>query len=626
MGAELRHIVAHIRQDALSDEIHLVQIVAEFRRPADVVQQRLVALEVGVQRVHYVAHGVLLFVKHQLFHGAQGVGHIGDADHAHGEGDVGRSAALIAVQSPLHARLVQGGQQHAGVLGKGLEVGVLVDDLHPQTCFLLRLVGLQQLLEGLEAPGVAGAGSQLLTDHAAAAVVQRQLQAQAGVAGAGAGVAGVVGHRGIVAAGGDIVPCPLQRHAQIEHGLDGGLVCHEFQLAVELFGRLHGVLHIGAGVETVDAHHHVLGAQSHVALGVQQHVGHLVDGVPPIRRDAAHTQGLHGGVSAFAIGHHIGLQVDAAVHLDEQQAQQIMDFLVRDASRLHVPPVVGVQVLVGPAKGGACAPALDHDGHIHQPNGLNGLEERVGGEFRHLAAGIGDPLQLRPPACVAGLFRQLRSQRRVAVGELDDALVGDLGGQPELPLVLRLRVGGVVQPVDMLLRLPDDGAAAHGQQLFIVGGGMRPVVAVLRIAAGGHHDVIQPLDLRRHLLLPVLKAGLPHPVGQVAAQVGDLLLTEGLVFVKGTGGQGVQLVQQPLAAELGVDGAAAGLGCEVAREQLTVIDADVHVGQDVAQGLGPAHFRGLTLRLHIGLGHIAQALGADGGIGHHCVTQSLTSG
>ena len=278
--------------------------------------------------------------------------------------------------------------------------------------------------------------------------------------------------------------------------------------------------------------------------------------------------------------------------------------------------------VVRPAQGGSCAPPLDHEGHVQQPAGLDGFKQIIRRPSGHLSAGHRDTLQLRFADRVALLRRQTLRQLGVPLSKADQAPVHHLYRQVKLTAVLGGGVG-IIQRGDFFLRLSDQSQTAHPQQLVIVRRRMGPVVTVFRIAAGGYHDVVQPLILRRYLGLPVLKGSLSSPIGQIFVQDIQFLPAQRLVAVEGTGGQGVQLIQQPLALQLRRNGAAPDLTGKVSHKKLVFVDADGHMLQDVGQGLGPPHPVGLALRLPVGLRHIAQPFHADRRGGDHPVTQLL---
>ena len=199
-----------------------------------------VALEVAVQRVHELRHGIRSVLKDQLFDGAQAVADVGRAGKGHGVGHVGIHSAPGDVGGLLNAALHHSRlERTGGIIGKHLFIHVFIEVHigHEETELLLE--GVVDLLEAGEGAGISGMGPHLPAQPGRIAVVERQVKDQRQVDHAAGQVQGPARHRGGIAAGDGAPAGDLKGPAVVQHLPDQHVVTDELHLSTEDLGRLH---------------------------------------------------------------------------------------------------------------------------------------------------------------------------------------------------------------------------------------------------------------------------------------------------------------------------------------------------------------------------------------------------
>ena len=133
------------------------------------------------------------------------------------------------------------------------------------------------------------------------------------------------------------------------------------------------------------------------------------------------------------------------------------------------------------------------------------------------------------------------------------------------------------------------------------------------VADGHNAALLRVLDILGQLALDDLVKALALPAGQHLEQGRAVLGGQGQ-WIALTGGEVVDLVDDPLGGELGEHGGAAGLIGLVADDQLAVLNEHGHVAQDVGEHIGLLQDRRLKRVGLDGLGGELGTLSAQAGL------------
>ena len=375
----------------------------------------------------------------------------------------------------------------------------------------------------------------------------------------------------------------------------------EFHLAPQIGGGLHGLDHEVTGRVLVGHDHQIL--RQAVAGGVHEHIGQLVDGAGAVGLLAADGVAQPGGKTAVDLGRRRGVHREMPVLPDEEAAGQLHGVLPGDAPGIHVRLEEGVQVLVYPGHGGACAPRLVVQAHIHQPCALQCLPVALRREFRHAAAVGGDLLQLLfAPWLLLQPGQPLRLVG-IAVGKLDDSAQRDLHALEVLHLVEAVHIAdGILLIVgDGFVDVPVQAGDALLHHHLEVRGNVSEILGVQAETTAADDGAVGKFQLIGDRSLPSIKQGLAVPVFAAVPDDRLVLLGDLCIIFLFSGVEAVHLLGVPGGVHLGGEGAAPLFAGGPSHNQLLIADAHGQVGQHVVQRHGSPVVDGSAFRAPEGL-------------------------
>jgi hypothetical protein len=207
----------------------------------------------------------------------------------------------------------------------------------------------------------------------------------------------------------------------------------------EAIGRLARDLDVVAGLE-----------DRHLVDDLQQQVGHLVDRVLAVARQAGEVDVGEVGVRPALGGGdaHLG-RCGVVVELDPPALQELPGILARQRAVRQAALVEGPQVLVEVARvEGVPAVQLGDHREVTEPVHLQGFPEVPRGLRGHAAAHTGDALQLAAPRRARLVRGQLLGALGVALREADGRVGRDVHRHQLLAAAQRVRVAVEVQRRD----------------------------------------------------------------------------------------------------------------------------------------------------------------------------------
>ncbi len=575
----------------------------------------LVALPVVADGGQELGAGVALLVEHELLDGGQ---RVGAGAHAGGLGpnSVVLGAALGKVVTRLHA---------VGKEGRDVRQGLAlvvrrIDDVQARTHLVgpvgeLRIDALEQLIEGLIRLEAARVGAELLTGAQAHAAVQNHLH-HLGRIDVGGVVPAVLLARqtDLDTAHHAVIASLLDGHTLAHHALDGRSVVEDLGVTVTGAHALDGLDFELVGGLLVHAHADPRVHHARVGRGLKHKHGEVVGGIVTLGVNAADGEALAAKAAAVAHGHGAGiLELGGVVHLDVLDLEQLERKLLGDGTALDVGLVERVEPLIHAAIGDGVAVALDLDKRRSDLEEHKRLPEALGCATRDLVADLGHRDELLAADVVCLLSGLLLAEFGVALDIVLGRLVHDDGGTVPVALVSPLGIAHVERG-ELLLGLGDDAVVAELHKTRVVDGQVARTGVVVEV---GLENLLSHL---RALALIVIKArvdailnGATLPPSAELQDLGALFVVMDieLIMLALLKGSVVDLVDNPVDRELGIDRRSLGRSSDLAQDQVVVVHKQRALVQDLLKGIGALQLAWRVRVLLVGLGHQAQALHVD---------------
>ncbi len=359
------------------------------------------ALEIGVQGVAQLAHRGLALLEDDGLDGGEGVDGMCRPLRQHAEGAVLRAAGRH-VSARGEAPIDEGAQQRHGrdrVTGIGARRHIAHHSANHRA--QLRLEGLPDILEAGELPRIPRVRALLRPVEARPPAVERPLEAEHDAQALEAEVR-APGDDDLPAAIVRVVPSIGRRYADPFERRDDRLVVEDGRHAAALSEHVAHLVKELARRVPVHAYREERVGHLVAAIALQQQEGERVGSVTPFRRQSADHDVLEpvvGRVDAVAMGSDLrgGVvsrptsRIDrlllpgigpllleglgALVELQAEAVHQLGRPVHVDPAGLQVGLEEGPHVLIQPPHRVAVHRGMEH--HVHQPDGLQGLPERL---------------------------------------------------------------------------------------------------------------------------------------------------------------------------------------------------------------------------------------------------------
>ena len=489
------------------DIVGVIVIVAKLRRLAthEIADQLiLLALKVVVDSLKQLIHGETLLVIDVVLERGESVGDGADAHALKVRGVVAGATGVVILAA---GDAVLGQKRHVGhgiVLGGQLGVDVRTVDLNILEVLNLLLVGVEELLEGLEIARVASLDTNHLARTGVNTVVKRNLENLRQVEVTGQRIGLIAPAAGLNTTRRTTMTGIGQALAGIELLVDDLLGVVEGGLAPtgtsdlasalqELARGLAADLHVGVGLD-----------EHHFSHAVENDVGDVVHAILAVRGDTAGIDVGEVGIGAGLLeGHtHLG-RCGLAVELGPQALKKLKGVLAVKTASGNVGLIVRVQMLVEAARGVSVPRVrLAGDSEVDKPVALNPLPVGLRALIGHNAAVLRDLAQLLSTLGIALLLSHLGSKVGIAVGKHGGCVNGDKHTAQLVTLLESLIVVQIVNGIESILDLLLDFGKAMGHAALGAQAGMTAGALLIELSEdAGLESEVPLLGLGSHDLL-----------------------------------------------------------------------------------------------------------------------------